>query len=153
MWKTPEQIRTKGKGKQGKLLHKFTFIKSFKPYYELWMKYRKENNIESEWLFIVKNDDGTYRQASISTADSICRTISAVSGLDFYSHCCRHRYVTMMKEAKLPDDVIVALVGWQRESGSVLVNLYSDIDVADTLDEYFDENGIKEVKTGTVSDI
>ena len=37
MWKTPEQIRTKGHGKQGKLLYKFTFIKSFKPYYEMWV--------------------------------------------------------------------------------------------------------------------
>ena len=150
MYKTPEQIRTKGRGKQGKLLNKFTFIKQFKPYYDLWMKYRKENNIESEWLFIVKNDDGTYRQATISTADSICRTISSFMGVDFYSHCCRHRYVTMMKEAKLPNDVVVALVGWSGD----LTSTYCDLDVADSLGDYFDENGIKQdIKTGTLNDI
>lgn len=156
MWKTPETIRTKGAGKQGKLLHKFTFIKSFKPYYDLWMKYRKENNIESEWLFIVKNDDGTYRQAAISSADSICRTISTFMNTDFYSHSCRHRYVTMMKEAKLPDDVIVALVGWSKNGGSGLqmCSIYNDLDAADMLDDYFDENGIKQdIKVGTLNDI
>lgn len=154
MWKTPEQIRTKGHGKQGKLLYKFTFIKSFKPYYEMWMKYRKENNIESEWLFIVKNDDDTYRQASISTADSICRTISAFMNTDFYSHCCRHRYVTIMKESKLPDDVIIALVGWEAGSGGAMCATYCDLDTADTLGDYFDENGIKkDIKTGTLNDI
>ena len=103
-----------------------------------------------KWLFIVKNDDGTYRQASISTADSICRTISAFMNTDFYSHCSRHRYVTMMKESKLPDDVIVALVGW---SDSSMIRVYNDARAEDMLDDYFDENGIKDVKAGTLDDI
>lgn len=105
-------------------------------------------------MFIVKNDDDTYRQASISTADSICRTISAFMNTDFYSHCCRHRYVTMMKESKLPDDVIIALVGWEAGSGGAMCATYCDLDTADTLGDYFDENGIKQdIKTGTLNDI
>lgn len=73
---------------------------------------------------------------------------------DFYSHCCRHRYVTMMKESKLPDDVIIALVGWEAGSGGAMCATYCDLDTADTLGDYFDENGIKQdIKTGTLNDI
>nr|DAF83954.1 MAG TPA: hypothetical protein [Caudoviricetes sp.] len=44
----------------------------FKPYFELWMKYREEHNIESEWLFITKGENGQYKQASVAIVNSWC---------------------------------------------------------------------------------
>lgn len=153
LYKTPEMIKTKGRTSQGKMLYKYTFVKMFKPYFDAWMEYRKERGIESEWLFVTKKEDGTYDQASISTANSWCETISRYLEKPFYSHAARHRYVTMMKESKLPDEIIVELVGWQKGNGGAMISIYNDTDASDIFAEYFDENGIKtDIKQGSLSD-
>nr|DAT50085.1 MAG TPA: hypothetical protein [Caudoviricetes sp.] len=62
----------------------------------------------------------------------------------------------MMKESKLPDGVIVALMGWESKNGSGLsmVSVYSDLDESDMLADYFDEDGIKsDIKVGTLTDV
>lgn len=156
LYKTPEKIKTKGRTSKGKMLEKWTFVSMFKPYFDLWMKYREENNIKSEWLFVRKNEDGEYEQASVATVNSWCSYISSVLGVPFYSHAARHRYVTMMKESKLPDGVIVALMGWESKNGSGLsmVSVYSDLDESDMLSDYFDENGIKtDIRVGSLNDV
>ena len=51
LYKTPEKIKTKGRGSRGKMLTAYVLSKPFKPYLDLWMNYRKEHGIESEWLF------------------------------------------------------------------------------------------------------
>lgn len=149
LYKTPEMIRTKGRGSKGKMLNKYTFVKMFKPYFDLWMKYRKENGIDNEWLFLRKTDSG-YDHANIRNANTWCETITKYLGKPFYSHAARHRYVTMMKEANLPNEVIIALVGWTSDMTSV----YDDRDITSDLGKYFDENGIKkDIKAGSVLDI
>lgn len=156
LYKTPEKIKTKGRTSKGKMLEKWTFVSMFKPYFDLWMKYRKENDIDSEWLFVTKGENGKYKQASVATVNTWCAYISSILGAPFYSHAARHRYVTMMKESKLPDGVIVALMGWESKNGSGLsmVSVYSDLDESDMLSDYFDENGIKsDIKVGTLNDV
>lgn len=149
LYKTPEMIKTKGRSSKGKMLYKYTFVKMFKPYFDLWMKYREENGIDNEWLFIKKTPEG-YAQAQIKNVNTWCDTITKYLGRPFYSHSARHRYVTMMKEANLPNEVIIALVGWTSDMTSV----YDDRDITSDLGKYFDENGIKkDIKTGTVLDI
>lgn len=149
LYKTPEMIRTKGRGSKGKMLHKYTFVKMFKPYFDLWMNYRKEHGIDNEWLFLKKTDSG-YDHAGIRNANTWCETITRYLGKPFYSHAARHRYVTMMKEANLPNEVIIALVGWTSDMTSV----YDDRDITSDLGKYFDENGIRsDIKAGTVLDI
>ncbi len=59
LYKTPEKVKTKGRGSRGKLLNVYVLVKPFKPYLDLWMKYREENNITSEWL-IPKKENGVY---------------------------------------------------------------------------------------------
>lgn len=153
LYKTPEKIKTKGRSSKGKMLNKYTFVNMFKPYFDLWMKWREENNIDSEWLFIVKRN-GVWEQAYIANANAWCDIISKYLGRTFYSHSARHRYVTMMKESKLPDGVIVELMGWQKGSGSAMIDIYSDVDESEMLGDYFDEEGIKkDIKEGTVNDI
>jgi len=156
LYKTPEKIKTKGRSSKGKMIYKYTFVKMFKPYFDLWMDYRKEHGIESEWLFVVRDGEGGYRQASVASANNWCDVISDILGEPFYSHAARHRFVTMMKEAKLPDGVIVAIMGWETRNGSGLsmVGIYSDLDESDMLADYFDEDGIKkDIKVGTITDI
>lgn len=155
LYKTPEKIKTKGRSSKGKMLYKYVFVKQFKPYFDLWMKEREELGINSEWLFVVrKQKSGKWEQAEVFNANRWVDTISKLSGLPIYSHSCRHRYVTMMKEAKIPDSVIVEIMGWAKESGGAMVAIYSDMDESETLADYFDENGIRtDIKQGKVTDL
>ena len=141
MYKTPEEIKTKGRGSRGKMLYKYTFVKQFKPYFDLWMKYRKENNIESEWLFVVKREAG-YEQAEVHNADNWADVISKYMGESFYFHACRHMWCTELKRKGLPDDVISELQGWQ--SIEMVSRVYNDASIEDTISKYFDENGVKQ---------
>ena len=153
LYKTPEKIKTKGRSSKGKMLNKYTFVNMFKPYFDLWMKWRKENNVESDWLFVIKRDK-EWGQANVANANAWCDIISKYLGRTFYSHSARHRYVTMMKESKLPDGVIVELMGWAKDSGGAMCALYSDLDESQTLGDYFCEDGIRtDVKSGTVDDV
>ena len=153
LYKTPEMIKTKGRSSRGKMLYKYIFVKMFKPYFEAWMNYRKLKGIESEWLFVNKKPNGEYVQANINMIDNWCNTISNYLGKTFYSHAARHRYVTMMKESKLPDEIIVELVGWQKGSGGTMISIYNDSDVSSLFSDYFDENGIKQVEQGKLNDL
>jgi len=153
LYKTPEPIRTKGRGKNGKMICKYVFAKMFQPYFDMWMQERKRLGIESEWLFVVKKGNH-YEQAKVSTANSWCDTISQYLGAPFYSHAGRHRLVTMCKENNLPNSIIVELVGWEKGNGDAMVSVYSDIDESKMLADYFDENGIRtDIKSGTIDDV
>lgn len=149
MYKTPEEIKTKGRGSRGKMLYKYTFVKQFKPYFDLWMKYRKENNIESEWLFVIKREDG-YGQAAVCNANTWAHTIEKYMGVPFYSHACRHYWCTELKRQGLPDDVIKELQGWSSD----MVSCYSDVSIDETLEKYFDEDGVRtDIKQTKLSDL
>ena len=82
LYKTPEKIRTKGRGVNGKMLTCYVLAKPFKQYLDLWMKQREEQGIESEWLFPDK-DDPT-QPLPISTLNSWAETFSNILGVDFY---------------------------------------------------------------------
>lgn len=151
MFKTPEKIKTKGRSENGKMLYKYTFVQPFIKYFTLWMKYREENNIQSEWLFVTKSLDGIYRQANVSNANYWCQRIGEILGKDFYSHSLRHYFVTNMKRKNLPDDIIVEIVGW---ADPTLIKVYNDLNTSDIMSKYFDENGIKEnIQNGKLTDI
>ena len=150
MYKTPEEIKTKGRGSRGKMLYKYTFVRQFKPYLDLWMKYRKENNIESEWLFVINRENG-YGQAEVHNADNWADVIAKYLGCDFYFHSCRHLWTTELKRQNLPDTVIQQLQGW---SSLDMVGVYSDISVEETLASFFDENGVKEnIQSAKLTDL
>ena len=152
MYKTPEEIKTKGRGSRGKMLYKYIFVKQFKPYFDLWMKYREENNIESEWLFVINRESG-YEQAEVHNADNWADVINRYMGSDvFYFHSCRHYWVTELKRQNLPDEVIKELGGW--ESVEMVSGVYSDLSIEETLADYFDENGVKsDIKATKLSDL
>lgn len=149
MYQTPEEIKTKGRGKMGKPLLKYTFVKQFKPYFDLWMEERNRLGIDSEWLF-VRKVKGEWVQAVDETLSSWAETINRYTDKDFYFHANRHLWTTNLKRAGIPSDVIKELQGWESEE---MVSIYSDLDVSETLKKYFDENGIKEVAQANLTDL
>lgn len=151
LYKTPETVTTKGRGSRGKQLTIYTLKNGFKPYLDLWLKYREENNINSEWLF-PKKENGIYvnEQMSATTLDSWAETFSNVLGVPFYWHSLRHFFTTQCSRSGLPDDVIQMLVGWNTLD---MVSLYKDISADEQFEKYFNEDGIQKQESKSLSDM
>lgn len=145
LWKS-DPIRSKGRGREGRLINCYTLVSKFKPYLEMWLNERKKRGIESDWLFPGSNADETIK---ISTVNSWMKTLSRISCKDIYAHSFRHYFTTMLSNQGLPDNVIKEVVSWKSID---MVNLYTDRDADDTLEMYFDENGIKD-RTKGLSDL
>ena len=135
LYKTPEKIQTKGRGSKGKMLYKYTLL-DFKKYFDMWMKERDENGIESEWLF-VKNDGTPLTTSSI---DSYAQTITKMLGRPFYIHSLRHQLCSRLFRLGLPADVIQEYFGW---SSSEMLKIYNDNDASDSFGDFFTKDGIK----------
>lgn len=125
-------IKTKGRG-GGKMIPCYTLAKKFKPYLDMWLKYREENGIDSQWLFPGQEDG----HISVSSINSWTSSFSKIMGKDFYVHALRHYFTTSLAKAGIPDGVIQSIVAW--ESGD-MVRLYTDIDVDEQIGMYF-KNG------------
>lgn len=151
LYKTPEKVKTKGRGSKGKEIYVYTFKKDMQPYLDKWIEYRKENNIESEWL-IPHKVGNIYidEQVPISTMDTWAEQFSKILEVPFYWHSVRHFFVSEASRASLPDDIIKELVGWNSLD---MVSIYKDIEADEQFAKYFDENGIKQVEQKTLSDI
>lgn len=145
LYKTPEKIQTKGRGSKGKLLYKYTLL-DFKKYYDLWMKEREEEGIESEWLFVKK--DGN--QLGLSTLESYSNVISKIIGRPFYFHSLRHQLCSRLFRLGLPADVIQEYFGW---SSSEMLKIYNDNDASDSFGDFFTKDGIKGAESKDFGDI
>lgn len=137
-------ILTKG----GKMLECYTLAHKFKPYLDLWMDYRSDHGIESEWLFPDRTDPSSHLQ--VSTVNSWANTLSVITGRDFYFHALRHFYCTALIRAGIPDSVIVDIVGW---SSSEMLKIYDDSPKDDKLGMYFTKDGIVTPQQKSFSDI
>jgi len=135
MYITPEKIRTKGKGKVGKPLNKYTIKSGFEKYLKLWINERNIKNINSEWLFISHG-----KKAKISTINYWMDLVTKLTGYTLYSHCFRHTYVTSLCKNNVSPDVIKDIVGWNDIS---MISTYNDQKMEDKLKEYFSEAGVK----------
>lgn len=151
LYKTPEKMVTKGRGKRGKLLDVYVLAKQFQPYFDLWMEERKKLGIESDWLF-PKKVNGKYvdEQINTSTIDSWVEGFSKFLGKPWYPHAMRHAFTTNLLEQNLPEAIVQTIIGW---SSSDMVRLYDDRSTDSQLDKYFGEDGIKQVETKTFSDL
>ena len=147
LYKTPEMIKTKGRG-NGKYLYCYTLSQKFKPYLEMWINERKRLGIDSEWLFPQSENQNEHLKPA--TLNSWANTFTKFLGIDFYWHCLRHYFTTSLVRSGLPDSVIQDIIGW---SSADMLRLYTDIPVDEQLGRYFDENGIKQVGTKSISDL
>lgn len=136
-YKTPERIRTKGRGVNGKMLTCYVLAKPFKPYLDLWLKQRDEMGIESEWLFPDRNDPT--QSLPISTLNSWAETFSNILEIPVYWHSLRHFFTTSLAKENIPDSVIKTIIGWESLE---MVGVYKDIDDEEEIGKYFSDGKI-----------
>lgn len=150
MWKT-DKIRTKGFGKLGHQMSKF-ILYGAKPYIDLWMTYRQEHGIDSEWMFVtrVKNKDGTYSYPQRKDLSLWTDDFTEILNKDFYFHCLRHFTCSWLHRMNLPSHVIQEFFGW---ASSEMLQIYNDITAEDEFQKYFDKTGVKEVQQGSLTDL
>lgn len=148
MYKTPEKIKTKGRG-NGKFIHCYTLSGQFKPYLELWLKEREVRGIsDSEWLFPSGRDSRDH--ISVATMDAWADTLSRVMGIDFYWHSLRHFFTTKLSRSGIPDGAIAKLISWESVD---MVSVYNDVSDDEMLERYFDADGIKAVEAKSLSSL
>lgn len=124
---TPK-IKTKGRGRSGKLLNKYILKNKYMPYHEKWIEIRK-NKIKEEHGFLFIKQDGS--PATEGTVREWIKKIENFLGKPAYPHMFRHRTVTLLAEKKIPDALIVELMGWSGSSGSAMISIYNDLEAKD----------------------
>ena len=125
---TTRQIKTKGRGKSGKLLYKYVLRDKFLPFFRVWKEERaniqaKTGNVNNR-LFI--RSDGT--PATTSLIQGWVRGFENYLGVPVYAHSFRHYFVTLLSRKNIPYNLIQALVGW---SSSEMVQIYDDSTIAE----------------------
>lgn len=151
LYKTPEKMVTKGRGKRGKLLDVYILAKQFQPYLNSWIQEREKLGIKSDWLF-PRKVDGKYvdEQINTSTIDSWVNGFSKFLGKPWYPHAMRHAFTTSLLDQNLPEAIVQTIIGW---SSSDMVRLYDDRSADSQLDKYFGEDGIKQVESKSLNDL
>jgi len=139
-----DPILTKG----DKYLECFTLKKKFDPYLERWIAYRKENGIESIWLFPKAGEPEEHIQAS--TISSWADSFSAITGKDWYAHSLRHFFVSALSRAGIPDGIVVEIMGW---SSSEMFKVYNDNPKDDRIAMYFKDGEIDTSNTRSIDQI
>lgn len=134
-----DPIKTKGRG-GGKYISCYVLKKQFDPYLNAWVQYRKENNIESEWLFPDPDNLKEHRDADIMTSWS--RTASSILDEDVYPHSFRHNFVSYLMSLGLPSQVVIGIMQWEKSSGDAMLAIYNDADVEDEFANYFKDGEI-----------
>ena len=126
---TPK-IKTKGRGKDGKMLNTYVIADLFQPYFDAWMKHREENGVESEWLFPEPTNIAKHRQAS--AANSWANTFSLIAKRPAYIHSFRNFAVTQLLRAGVPDSVVVEMFGW---ASADMLRVYDDRPTSDLVED------------------
>lgn len=128
-------MRTKGRGKQGKQISRYVFMKDFRKYLDMWLKEREENGITSKYLF-VNFRNGNYEPIKESGIRSWFNYIEKLMQRNINPHCLRHALVTKLKRDKWPDSVIKTLIHWESIE---LVSVYSDISDSEEIENFMSE--------------
>lgn len=155
LYKTPELIKTKGRGADGKLLPLYTLAAPFDPYLNKWIEERHRQGITSQWLFPrMEGNKWVDKPVRVSTLDSWARTFDNVSvelfGKPFYWHALRHYFTTKLLSYDIPSSVVQGVIGWDSAD---MVNIYDDTDKDERLEKYFGAEGIKRIKPSTLEEL
>lgn len=135
---TLKKIKTKGRGREGKLLYKYILKDKFLPYYEKWIEERGvilEKSGQSHLSLFIK-EDGT--PATDGTVRSWISTMEKYLGVNLYPHALRHFLVTEFSRKNIPPMLIKDLVGW---SSINMVEIYNDLESKDR--EWQELNNLK----------
>lgn len=122
-------IKVKGKGDRRE--PKFLWKKVDK-WLNAWLNFRKENNIECEYLFCRKDGD-EWKQLLVSSANSFAKSLDKEFDVPIYMHNFRHLLCSELVRAGLPLDVPKMLLG----HGNVSVTaIYSDVPEEESMGQY-----------------
>jgi len=120
---TTKQIKTKGRGRNGKLLYKYILRDKFLPYYRIWIKEREEilskKGKTHDFMFI-REDGEPLTQAG---ARGWISGFEEFLGVPFYPHALRHYLTTLLSKKNVPHPLIKEIFGW---SSINLVETYDD---------------------------
>lgn len=151
LYKTPEKVKTKGRGSMGKPLTLYTLAKGFKPYLDLWLEERKELGIETDWLFPKRvNGEWIDEPAEETLLSSWANSFSSIADKPFYFHSMRHRFTTKLLESGIPEAVVQSLIGWD---SSDMLRIYDDREISDSFALYFGAEGIKQATQSSITDL
>lgn len=119
-------IKVKGRGKNPKAI-KYIMKDIIDKYLEVWIKYRKDNGINDEYLLANKNG-----RLNVKQLDYMATKISKDFNMNFYWHGCGRHY-TATELYKKGNDInkIKVILGHKDISTS---QIYLDIDEADELE-------------------
>lgn len=120
------KMRTKGRGKHGKMLNRYIRIDRFQKYFDLWMEERKRLGVPDEIDNIfVKYDKKSSQWVVLekATLSSWARTFGKWFDISFYFHSLRHFFTTDLSKEGYPPEVIRQLVGWESLD---MVSVYDD---------------------------
>jgi len=141
IYKTPEKIKSKGRGKNGKMIDVYILAKPFKPYFDMWMQDRKEKGIESIWLFPKIGDPENH--VGVTTLDSWVTLINKLIDKPLYLHSLRHYCTSYLLENNIPEAIVQEYQQW---SSSDMVSVYDDRNKELEFEKFFGAEGIKQVE-------
>ena len=125
---TSRKIKTKGRGRGGKLLYKYILKEKFLPYYKEWIKERetilKLKKLNHNYLFI--KEDGN--PATGATIRGWIDSFEKYLGVPVYAHSFRHYLVTLLSKKNIPPMFIKEIFGW---SSLELVSVYDDTTISE----------------------
>jgi integrase len=120
---TTRQIKTKGRGKSGKLLYKYILRDKFLPFYREWLEERekilKEKGKDHKSLFIKSDGD----PATPSVVRGWVEEFEKYLKVPFYTHALRHYLTTLLSKKNIPHILIKEIFGW---SSLEMVLIYDD---------------------------
>lgn len=120
---TTEEIKVKGRGVNGKKIHKYIIKDLFLPYYYEYLPIREEimkkNGKEHNMLFVQR--DGS--PATVFTIRGWMDKWDRYLDKHWYPHSARHHFVTTLSMIGLEVELIQAICGWVN---SDLVSIYND---------------------------
>ena len=99
--------------------------------------------------FIVKREN-TYRAATSDTVSCWMKICGEILNKDCYVHSFRHFFVSSLRRANIPLDVIKDIVG---HASSEVTAIYDDNPREDGFLKYFSDDGIVHIKETSLSDI
>ena len=138
-------IKTKGRGKKGKMLNKYFLISILEPYLSLWLRQREELGIENEYLFADRK-----RTLKETSADYWCERATKILEKDVYSHSLRHYLTSYMSKHNVPSKIIKEYFGWANID---MIDLYDDTQAEDSFSEYFTKDGIKQTESKDINNL
>lgn len=133
---TTDEIKTKGRGKTGKMLYKYILKAPFLPHYNKWIEERekilKENNQSHNSLFIKKNgapaDISDGRRWMKSWEKFLTKNNENGEDVHLYAHCIRHYLCTYLSKIGIEQELIVELFGWGSDA---MYHIYNDLTAKD----------------------